>query len=39
MNNDTKLKPCPFCGGKPELYTNYMYGEELFYYYCPKMHN
>ena len=36
MNNETKLKPCPFCRQKPKLYNNYIYGEELFHYYCPK---
>lgn len=36
MNNGIKLKPCPFCKEKPKLYTNYIHGEELFHYYCPK---
>lgn len=36
MEEGIKLKPCPFCGRKPELYVKYMYSEELFYYYCPK---
>lgn len=36
MEEGIKLKSCPFCRQNPKLYTNYIYGEELFHYYCPK---
>lgn len=31
MNTNEQLKPCPFCGGKPKIYT---FANEEYYVKC-----
>lgn len=40
VSNKIELKPCPFCGGKAEMFTPRIFGEWVGYHYvaCQKCH-